>query len=161
MIALILATLVLLPALAAQVSVEFDESTDFESFVTYALQDGTPARRIEVQISIEGFIKRELDQRGMLLVQDSPDILVRTYALVDKLTLEELADQTTWEFYTGLSDMDAYSVRAGTLVVDIVDGSGERVLWRGLIAAPVGGSVASVEKKLDKAVAKMFRHFPR
>jgi hypothetical protein len=161
----IVATLVLafllVPAIAAQISVEFDESVDFKGYQTYALREGTPARRLEVQIRIEGYIARELDQRGLRLVEESPDLIVRTYALVDKLTLEQLANQGTWEFYTGLTDMDAYSVKAGTLVVDIADASGEKVLWRGLVAAPVSGSVESVERKLDKAVAKMFRRFPR
>jgi hypothetical protein len=160
-VAALLVAAVLVPAIAAQVSVEFDDSVDFKKYQTYALREGTPARRLEVQIRIEGFIARELDQRGLRLVEESPDLLVRTYALVDKLTLEQLADQGTWEFYTGLTDMDAYSVKAGTLVVDIVDPGSEKVLWRGLVAAPVSGSVASVERKLDKAVAKMFRQFPR
>jgi hypothetical protein len=161
----IVATLVvaflLLPAIAAQVSVEFDDSVDFKEYQTYALRDGTPARRLDVQIRIEGYISRELEKRGLSRVEESPDLLVRTYALVDKLTLEQLANQGTWEFYTGLTDMDAYSVKAGTLVVDIVDPGSEKVLWRGLVAAPVSGSVASVERKLDKAVTKMFRQFPR
>ena len=160
MAALFLALLPL-PTIAAQVSVEFDESVDFDEFLTYAFREGADAKRVEVQIRIEGFIKRELDQRGLMQVEDSPDLVVRTYALVEKLTLEQLADETTWEFYTGLVDMDAYSVRAGTLVIDVADRSGKTVLWRGLVAAPVTGNVAAVERKLDKAVTKMFRQFPR
>ena len=160
-VAAFVVTLFLLPAIAAQISVEFDDSVDFKGYRTYALREGTPARRMDVQIRIEGFVSRELEQRGLHVTDDSPELIVRTYALVDKLTLEQLADQSTWDFYTGLTDMDAYSVKAGTLVVDIADANGEKVLWRGLVAAPVSGSVASVERKLDKAVAKMFRRFPR
>lgn len=161
MTAVVLVALVLLPAVAAQVSVEFDESTDFDRFATYTMREGKPAQRLEVQLTIEDFVKRELSQRGLLPVEDAPDLIVRTYTLVGKLTLKELSDETTWEFYTGLTDMDAYSVNGGTLVVDILDGEAEKILWRGLITAPVNSSVASVERKLDKAVAKMFQRFPR
>ena len=157
----ILVALVLVQGAEAQVDAELDETVDFESFTSYAIREGTPARRIEVQARIDGFVKRELDQRGLVLVEQSPDLVVRTYTLVSKLTLEQLADETTWKFYTGLTDMDAYSVKAGTLVVDVTDGTGDELLWRGLIAAPVSGSVASVERKLDKAVRKLFRRFPR
>ena len=156
----------LLPMMAAQaakVSVEFDESVNFKSYLTYALRQGTFARRIDVQGRIESFVKRELNQRGLaqVEVEDSPDLIVRTYALVDELTLEQLANETTWQFYTGLTDMDAYSVKGGTLVVDVSEAGGEKVLWRGLISAPVSGNIESVERKLDKAVAKLFRSFPR
>ena len=148
-------------AQAAKVSVEYDESVNFDSYLTYALRQGTFARRIEVQGRIESFVKRELNQRGLAQVEDSPDLIVRTYALVDELTLEQLANETTWQFYTGLTDMDAYAVGAGTLVVDVSEAGSEKVLWRGLITAPVNGNVDSVERKLDKAVAKLFRSFPR
>jgi hypothetical protein len=158
---LLVALLLPAPAIAAQVSVDFDETVDFTRFETYAMREGTPARRPEVQTRIEGFIARELDRRGLRRAGESPDLIVRTYALVDKLTLEQLSDETTWQFYTGLKDMDAYSVKAGTLVVDVMDAGDDEVLWRGLIAAPVSGSVASVERKLDKAVRKMFKRFPR
>jgi len=153
--------LLLLPAWAAKVSVEFDESANFDVYLTYALREGTFARRIEVQGRIESFVKRELNMRGLAQVEESPDLIVRTYALVDELTLEQLADETTWQFYTGLTDMDAYSVGTGTLVVDIAEAGDAKVLWRGLITAPVNGTVDSVERKLDKAVAKLFRSFPR
>ena len=92
--------------------------------------------------------------------QDAPDVYVSTYVLVDKHTLRELADPSTWEFYTGMTVTDAYSVQAGTIVIDIVDSASNHVVWRGLAAGKVTGTVAKNEKKLDKALRKMFKQYP-
>ena len=54
--------------------------------------------------------------RGLAQVEESPDLIVRTYALVDELTLAQLADETTWKFYTGLTDMDAITLSTAQMI---------------------------------------------
>jgi len=159
-IAVLVVAAVAAVATAAQVSVQVDETIDFEQFRTYALRDGKPAQRLEVQKRIDGFVSRELERRGLRAQHDSPDLLVLTYVLVDKLTLAQLADPTTWAFYVGLTDVDAYSLGAGTLVVDIMQPNDGAVLWRGLVSAPVSGPVEKIERKIDAAVTKMFKRLP-
>jgi len=159
-LAALLLAIIAVPATAAQVSVQVDESIEFSRFHSYAFQEGKPTQRPEVQKRIDGFLVRELQRRGLRAQPESPDLLVVTYALADKLTLEQLSDPTTWQFYVGMTDVDAYSVGAGTLVVDVVRPDGGAVLWRGLVAAPVNGPVSKVERKIDGAVKKMFKRFP-
>jgi hypothetical protein len=159
-IAALFAACIAVHAAVAQVSVQVDETVDFERFETYTIRDGKPALRIEVQKTIEGYVVHELERRGLHAEPVSPDLVVKTYALVDKLTLEQLADPTTWQFYVGTADVDAYAVGAGTLVVDVLNPDGEALVWRGLVAAPVSGPVSKIERKLGSEVAKMFKRFP-
>jgi hypothetical protein len=161
----LLAAALATPTGAASVDVQFDPAVDFDRYRTFALHVGTAARRIEVQNRIEGYVAYELASRGLMQVERSPDLVVRIYCLVDRLTPQQLADPDTWAFYTGLVDVDAYDVKAGTLVIDLLEASGgdggERRVWRGVVSAPVHGSTASVERKIEKAVHKMFRRLPR
>lgn len=49
----------------------------------------------------------------------------------------------------------------GTLIVDLLDGNSERVVWRGLASDVLGELTPSqVRKKVDKVTRKMFKDFP-
>jgi hypothetical protein len=147
-------------AASSRIAVEHDPATDFARYTTYAWKQGAPARRLETQKNIETTVDQRLLDLGWVRVSHSADAWVSTYLLVDRHTLAELANPTTWEFYTGSMSVDAYDVGAGTLVVDIVDAATERVVWRGLVSGSVTGTAVRNQRKLDKALRKMFKRFP-
>jgi Domain of unknown function (DUF4136) len=50
--------------------------------------------------------------------------------------------------------------KVGTLVVDIFDANGKKLIWRGSANDTLSNSSDKNIKELDKGVSKMFKHFP-
>ena len=48
----------------------------------------------------------------------------------------------------------------GTLHIDIFDSQSKKVIWHGVCSDTLTGSPEKNEKKLDKAVADVFKRFP-
>jgi len=144
----------------AAVSVDIDDGLDFASFATFAWRPGKPAQHTWVQDRIVGSVEYALESRGLRKVDDAPDVYVQTYALIDEHTLQELADPTNWEFWTGVSSVDIYKIRIGTLVVDLVDGESGQVVFRGLVTETAAKTAKKTEKRLHRAVLKVFDHIP-
>jgi hypothetical protein len=152
--------LLLTAPLHAGVSVEFDREADFSRYTTYSWGEGTPGRRPGVQELIVAAIDRELAARGLIKVDQGGSLNVLTHALVDKHTLEKLADPTYFKFWSGVNIVDPRTLKAGSLVVDLQDAGSEQIIWRGLATATVDRTFKKLGKKIDKVVAKMFRQFP-
>jgi len=147
-------------ASAAKISSGHDPAADFSTYRTFAWRDGKPAEIAKAQGWIVSAVERELVARGLEKLDAGPDLYVMTFALVDKHTLDELADLTTWEFWTGVKSVRAADVGAGTLVVDLVDAHSEQIVWRGLATGAVSGNVEKNRKKIDKLVRKLFETLP-
>jgi hypothetical protein len=157
---LVVALALVVPAAAAKVNVDYRPGTDFSSYRTYAWTDGTPARRDMVQVRIIEAVRRELAEAGLRPVDSHADVYVATHVLVDAHTLQDLEDPDDWEFWTGVGNIDAVDVGAGTLVIDLVDRASGRLVWRGLAATGVSGIPSKKLKKIDKLVGKLFRLYP-
>jgi hypothetical protein len=98
---------------------------------------------------------------GFKRVDAEADLYVIPHVLVDRHTLEELADSTNWKFWTGFTTVDPRDLEAGTLVIDLLDAASEEIVWRGLASGTVTGKAQKIEKKIDRVVAKMFKKFRR
>lgn len=142
------------------VELEFDDAADFTSYRTYAWRDGTPAQRPSMQELITGAIEHELQDKGLVPVEEGPDLWVVAYILVDRHTLEELSDPAKFEFWTGVTSVDAYQLQAGSLLIDLVDSATERIVWRCLTSGTVKGSAKKIQKKLPKMIGKMLDGYP-
>ena len=147
-------------ASALDVTVEFAEEVDFSRYATYAWKEGTAARRPSGQEAIVRAVDSQLEAKGLRRVESDPDLHIATHALVDRQTLDDLADAAYWEFMTGVTSVDLYDLGAGTLVVDMIDARSEKIVWRGLASGAVSGSVGKMTRKVDKAVGKLFEKFP-
>lgn len=146
--------------LAGKISVRSDSSFNFESYSTYDLKTGTAARRDSLQQRIDSALRREFGSIGLRESSESPDLIVVTHVLPDLQSLDQLSSEDYWEFITGVKSVDPYDIGAATLVVDLVDRETQQVIWRGVATGKVKQSVATIEKKIDKLVAKLVRELP-
>jgi hypothetical protein len=48
----------------------------------------------------------------------------------------------------------------GTLVVDIYDAQGKKMIWRGISQGTLSTKGSKNEKEMNKAVEKMFKKYP-
>ena len=160
----VLACLVLVAFTApagASVSTDARPGIDFSTYETYSWKLGTPARHEKAQTRIVRAVREQLARDGFVHVATEPDLYVMTHVLADAHTLDELNSVNQWDFWTGMTDVDAFDLGAGTLIVDFVDASTGYIVWRGLVTETVTGTMNDKNlKKIDKIVAKLFKKFP-
>jgi hypothetical protein len=144
----------------AAIKVEIGDAAGVLRYKTFAFAEGTPARRLAAQDRILAAVERELKARNFLRVFGEADALVVTHVLVDRHSLADLNKEDYLEYWSGVDSVDAFDLRAGTLVVDIVDAVEDQTVWRGVASAPVKGSAEKNLKMIDKIVKKLFREFP-
>ena len=65
-----------------------------------------------------------------------------------------------WWGGPGLATTTVERTPVGTLHVDIFDGQSKKVIWHGSSTDTLTGNPEKNEKKLDKAVADLFKKFP-
>ena len=61
-------------------------------------------------------------------------------------------------------DCEPYVVRAGTIVVELVDAHTSRLVWRGWAEGSIDGAIddqTSMEREIDEAVARIMERLPR
>ncbi len=88
------------------------------------------------------------------------ELRVVTHVLVDRHTIEQLEQRDYLEYWSGVDAVDAFDVRAGTLVVDLIDPQQQRLVWRGVASSEVKGSGEKALRLIDKLARKLFKRFP-
>lgn len=61
----------------------------------------------------------------------------------------------------GMATTEEKNYEVGTLVVDVFDCHTKQVVWRGIAKDTLSEKPDKNTEKLDKAVEKMFSHFPK
>lgn len=80
----------------------------------------------------------------------------------ERRTLRTFYDNFDGWLWGGFGDATTYeeTYDVGTLVVDMFDTMSKKLIWRGSASDILAGKPEKDEKKLEKAVEKMFEHFP-
>ena len=163
----ILAGLLLSATVAAgvEVKVDFDPTVDFFRFKTIGWLEGTPAEDEELERKIHASIERELIPLGFKEVREEPDLLIVTHAARDLEKEIEVADFDYWLEYEGWKrpmarSQETWAAGLGVLVVDLLDASANRLVWRGVATCNVAKSPEKRGRKLDATMAKMCKRFP-
>jgi hypothetical protein len=166
-----------------KVTSDHTNSSDFSQYKTYRWipapayagrgkpRSDSPALRTQVQQRVDA----EMQKRGYRRVdQGSSDLLVGYFASVSAKTRVTQVDtsmgfssslpayvNTSYMIPTTTTLVDQFE--EGTLVIGVGDAKSRRLLWRGSAEAEIGldDSVGRRESRIDKAVTKMFRSFPK
>jgi hypothetical protein len=149
---------------SVSVSTNYDKKTDFHKYKTFAFyKKGIDESKISDvdKRRILHAIENELLAKGMTK-SDHPDVLVSIFA---KSVKQVDIDRNTYVFpsYYGPYYRNYYSKYIkGTLLIDLIDSKGEKLLWQG-----VGKGALSTSKKIEKKeerinefVAEIMNEFP-
>jgi hypothetical protein len=154
--ALLLAT----NAVAQDVSYDYDKSADFGRMRTYAWVNGERVGDDLNHARIVHAIDTQLAARGVRQANSiaEADLLVTYHAIVSRE-----AEITGHRFgINRLASARVEEVAVGSLVVDLRDGKSGGVVWRGVATRHLDpkASPEQREKNINKAVEKMFKHYP-
>jgi hypothetical protein len=152
-------------AFAQKVTTDWDKAVSFSGFQTYAWTTGTvPAGASPLTVQrLQSAVEAELSAIGLVKVDANPDVLVALHGS----TTEEVSLQTTgygygagWRYGGGSSSTYVDKVLRGMIMVDVIDAKAKKLVWRATAADTVSDNPQKNEKKIHKAVAKMFEKYP-
>jgi hypothetical protein len=146
------------PAAGTDVKVDYDPHADFTRFKTWSWRKGTPAPNPAADQRLREDIETRLAARGLKRVDQGGDLEVVYHAAgenrigVEKLGYKEPDFETEAKRVT--------YVRVGTVLMDMIEASSGRVVWRGQAQGIANPAYKDVVSKIDAAVDKLFEQFP-
>lgn len=155
-----------------KIGFDYDRSADFTAYRTYEWmpdsRSPTGDRRIDndlVDARIRAAIDGQLRRKGYTSPAGGrPDFYVAYQAaLTDMMkgasTQRYIGDRATG-LYTTINAIQPY--KDGALLVDIVDGATQRLVWQGTASAEVDPGMTAKERdeQIARVVKAMFEHFP-
>ena len=150
----------------AGVTCDFEKSVDFSKFKTYHWKEGTNLPNPMMQERLKTAIEKQLQAKGLTPVADKSDLVVTTHA---RLETQKSVDLTTYGYggYYGwggagisTSSATVREIPVGTLIVDLVDASSNKLVWRGSGTDVVSDKPEKNEAKINKIIPKMFKNYP-
>lgn len=164
-----------LPALfgcsSISVSSDYDESADFSELRTFAWMLESKGGHVDVGVEdplirsrIQIAIARELEAKGYRHVAEEPDFEVTYHARTqEKIHVQSVprAGPMVGPRWGG-TYTEVYQYDEGTLIIDVIHTSTQRLLWRGTAKAAVDWQ-ASPEARtalINEAVQKTLAEFP-
>lgn len=175
--ALLLAAAVLpaTTALAQQVNYDFDRSADFSKYKTFAYQVCMRIENPLVDKRIVAALENTLALKGFTKADGDADVNVTYHS---STTEDVVIDTTTWGYgfgpgwrwghgygygYGGGPLSTTRTLRKytrGTLVIDIWDARTKELVWRGTATDSVSDDPEKNDKKVQKALQKLFKQYP-
>jgi hypothetical protein len=154
------------PALAQQTYADYNHSTDFTKFHTYAWGRGPNANSISNSFlaqAAQGAVNSQLQAKGLTLVQESqnPDIIVIGSGGLKQQTTYNAWGTGGMRFGGGMATVTPETNVIGTLVIDIYDTQGKVLVWRGMASNTLNQSNSNKNNQIvTKAVQKLFKQYP-
>ena len=156
------------PILAQTVTIDYDHTVNFLKFKTYTWEK-IHASDPDVESRITLAMKRDMTGRYMTEVGKGGDVTLTAVEATqnkDEFTtfykdLGDYAWQRPWGS-AGFMDTQATlnDIPLNTLVVDMYDTSTHKLLWRGTVVEPAGGTGDKEDQLMDKAVTLLINKYP-
>lgn len=148
--------------LAQDVKTDYDHHANFSQYHTYyweRVKTTDPLWQSRIQDAVD----HELQAKGWQRVDNGGDVALTAVGSTHNR-------QEYQTFYNGMggwrwggfgettTQVESYPV--GSLVLDFYDTHNKQLIWRGVAQESLSDKPEKNEKKLEKAVNKMFEHFP-
>ena len=153
--------------LASTVTYDYDRTANFTKFRTYSWTRGNPVKDELNHQRIMGAIDAQLAMRGFTRAGtgQNPDVLVAYHAAFDQSVQVSVVGGGWGPYGLGggrMGSARADRITVGSLVVDMVDASVNRIVWRGTASQDLDprASAEKKDKNVSKAVEKMFKNYP-
>lgn len=155
------------------VSSHVEQGLDFGQFHTWkwVQADALPATDARMdnpffRDHFQGAVERELAARGLVQTasdSDPADLLVHYHANIAPRMAVASGDPTSGACYDENCTVRVFENEVGTMVIDVVDGRTNRLIWRGWAQSSVAGVLdqpQAFQKRIEEAVKRMFERFP-
>ena len=129
--------LLVAPAMAMFIDVQFIGGVDIAAFQTWSFGDGSPLPNQEVERAARATIEEQMTAKGYTQVEGQADCLITIHGQAD-------------EWFDG-----------GLFKIEALDGETGKVVWRGKAEGAINVQNTGKRQKLaQRTVKKMFKKFP-
>jgi Domain of unknown function (DUF4136) len=151
--------------LAAKTIVDYNHSADFSRYKTYSwleVKAGDPLWTDRIREAVDF----ELTAKGWTKVAVGGDAAIAAFGSSHtQPRIETFYDGFGGGWYwrgfgPGIATTTVEEAPIGTLVIDIFDMQSKKLIWRAKASDALSDKPEKNEKKLERAVAEMFKHFP-
>lgn len=151
-------------AFAAHVTADYNHATDFSQFHTYSWLKVSAGDQLW-QDRITSAVDQQLAAKGWQKVSGGGDVAVSAFGSTkDRPTLNTFYDGLGggwfWGGWDGMATTTVENQKVGTLTVDLFNTRDKHLIWRGTASEVLSSKPEKNDKKLDDAVAEMFKKFP-
>jgi hypothetical protein len=153
---------------AQQVKTDYDRSADFTQYKTFSWENVHTQNPLWVD-RIKSAVNSALAAKGWTLVDSGGSVSImalemnQTHQTLDTY-YDGFGGGWGWRRWGGGGFGDATTTTStytvGTLVVDLFDSKTKALIWRGSASDTLSDKSDKNIKHLDKAVDKLFEHFP-
>ena len=152
-------------AFAAHINTDYDHSADFAQYKTYhwmKVQAGDSIWEDRIKSAVDS----QLAAKGWTKVDSGGDACITAVRTThDQKTLETfyngMGGGWRWRgFGDGMATTSVDVTKMGMLVVDLFDAKTKKLVWRASFDDSLSSNSDKNEKKLQKDVSEMFKHFP-
>ena len=145
-------------AFAQKATSDYDRAVDFAKFRSYKWERGQSAPNPLVDKRIVAAIDTQLESKGWTKTGAEPSAVVVYYAAID--AEKQLNAWGTGPRWRGMGTVTVDTIYTGQLVVDVYDAATRQLIWRGTVSDTVSDRPEKNEKRLNEAVARLFKQFP-
>lgn len=154
--------LISVAALAQDVKTDYDHHTNFSQYHTYYWEKVQTSDPLWVS-RIKDAVNKDLQAKGWQMVDNGADVALTavgsTHNQREYQTFYDGMGGWRWGGF-GETTTEAENYPVGSLVLDMYDAHNKQLIWRGVSSDSLSNNPEKNEKKLDKAVDKLFDHFP-
>jgi hypothetical protein len=154
------------------VSSHIDRGLDFTQYRTYQWgpADSLPTgdarldKNPDFQDHMQGAVEKELAARGFEARSESADLMIHFHANVSERVDIDRVDRERGYCPSGNCSPNVFNYEAGTIVLDMVDGRTNRLVWRGWAQGRLEAFLDNPDamaRRINEAVGEMFKRFPR
>lgn len=162
--------------LHAQVKSDYDKTVDFTKIKTYTFEgwakDSDKILNDLDKKRVTDAFKHELSIRGLEYKEDSADVAITLYVVIDNKT-----STTAYTTYTGgmgygagwgygvgggmaTTNVSEYDYKVGTLVIDFYNTTTKKLIWQGINTETVNDKPEKRDKTIPKSVKKLMKKYP-
>lgn len=163
-VAIVSAILLPLMAHSQKVTVDWDHNVHtFTAFKTYRwIEPARPSPNPLMDQRIAAAIEGQLSAKGLQKVDGPADLLVtyRPGVRQERSATAIGLGAGRYRMGGGMATINQNVSNVGTLLVDISDAKTKQLIWRATAADTLSDKPDKNSKKIEKAVAKMFKQYP-
>ena len=166
-----LSVLLLTACGSTKIGYDYDRTADFRGYRTYdwrANQQASGDARLDNSLldgRIRAAVAAELESKGFsTALTGTPDFYVAYHAglkdLMKGSSTQNYIGDMAHGTYTTINDIQSY--KEGTLLIDMIDASSNRLVWQGSALAEVtpGMDPDKRDKRINHIIHEMLEHFP-